>query len=130
MINDTAEKCLGCTIKHLTEVLVAINDIDTPEKLRAAYVCGNLSHAANHFMHYNKDIADQIRELRLDCINTDLTFALPLTEIVSRLEDLTLMAIKSVENNGSVTATKKRVERQQQTGQQTTVRGCRCGQKK
>lgn len=86
MINDSAEKCQGCTLKHLTTALVWLEDTEHPEKLKAAYVCGNLAHAANHFVHYSQPIAEKIRQLRLNGINNNLTFAKPTDELTQELQ--------------------------------------------
>lgn len=122
MLNDNAEKCRGCTIKHLSEVLVALKDTDTNEVIRNAYICGNLAHAANHFMHYSPAIADNIRTLRLDSINDDLSLALPVTEISQRLsgiiEAVAAYNEKPGETNNPV------------LGGERKASGCRCRRQK
>ena len=87
-MTDTAEKCKGCTIKHLSDVLVWLQEEDKPEIVRNAYISGNLSHAANHFIHYSPEIADAIRQLRLDCIGEDLKLSLSVSEIEARLKSI------------------------------------------
>ena len=122
VIDNDAEKCRGCTIKHLSEVLVALGDTDTSELIRNAYICGNLAHAANHFVHYSPKIAEKIRELRLDCINNDLTLALPLTEIGQRLSDI-------IEQVAKYKEPVKSVDTKVNTGALMTkpgTGGCRC----
>ena len=88
MINDTAEKCRGCTLKHLTTVLAWLDDTDHPPVLRGAYICGNLAHAANHFIHYDKMIASKIRMLRIEGVNNDLSLNLDTETFKKRVEDL------------------------------------------
>ena len=55
MITDQdAEACKQCTLKHLSTALVTLTDDDTPDILKKVYFCGNLSHAANHFVKLNE----------------------------------------------------------------------------
>lgn len=88
MINNDAEKCRGCTIKHLSEALVGASLSKPLTKLDIAYICGNLGHAANHFVHFSPELAACIRTLRLDSINDDLTLAIDQSVLVTRLEQL------------------------------------------
>lgn len=90
MIDLNTEKCRACTIKHLSAALAALEDDD---KLAPAYYCGNLVHAANHFMQYDQTISAQIRQLRLDSQDERLAYTLDKSVIKERLSSL-IQAVK------------------------------------
>ena len=85
MIDLNTEKCRACTVKHLSAALTALDDSD---ELRGAYFCGNLVHAANHFMRYSQFIADKIRKLRLEAQDEQLQFIQPIDNIRDQLKAL------------------------------------------
>lgn len=86
MIDLHTEKCRACTLKHLSAALTALDDVE--DSMAPAYYCGNLVHAANHFLRYDQQISNQIRQLRLDSQDEYLNYRLPLDEIKSRLKNL------------------------------------------
>ena len=125
MINDTAEKCRGCTIKHLSEARVSLQNTENITVLDVADICGNLGHAANHFVHYSPDIAEQIRTLRLDSINNDLTLALDPADISLRLDSIieSVAAWKELEKPVPAAASLAQIAPPKSGG-------CRCRQKR
>ena len=124
MINDNAEKCRGCTIKHLSEAFSLLKEGKDLDKLDIAYICGNLGHAANHFVHFSPEIAAKIRELRLDSINEDLTLALDKITLQTRLEKL-ILEIGDWKEPEPV----KIVQPAVKSDPPAPKRGCRCSQK-
>ena len=84
--DPNAEKCRACTLKHLSTVLVYLDDTDTDPILKAAYVVGNLAHAANHFLQYDITISDEIRALRLEIIDDKFKFIKEPAEIKDALQ--------------------------------------------
>ena len=125
MINDTAEKCRGCTRKHLSEALVWLDIEGEEECIRGTYICGNLAHAANHFIHYSTEISDHIRQVRLDAINENLTLAIPKDEIKQRLESI----IKEVTEYKEPAPPEPLSVIRSQTTSSPKKGGCRCSQK-
>lgn len=104
MIDQNTEKCKACTVKHLSAALTALDD---ESALKGAYFCGNLVHAANHFMHYSQVLADEMRQLRLAAQDESLSFTKPLSDIRTKLEGLIKKVTEFVEpsNNPEVKIT-------------------------
>ena len=126
MVDNDVEKCRGCTIKHLSDVVVSLRDTDLTPVIHNAYMCGNLAHAANHFVKYSAEIADQIRTLRLDSINNDLSLALPVEEIEQRLYKIIELVAKYRTEGAVETAPTTENVRVIKTG---GGGGCRCQKK-
>ena len=101
MIDQNTEKCRACTVKHLSAALTALDD---ESELKGAYFCGNLVHAANHFMHYSQELANEMRQLRLSAQNESLSFILPTEEIRAKLAAIIKQVTEFVEpkNNPEV----------------------------
>ena len=89
LTDNAIEACRQCTLKHLATALVCLTDEDSPDILRRMYFCGNLAHAANHFLHVDEKISEDIRQLRLDAQNDELQFTLDPTIIKERLAAVT-----------------------------------------
>lgn len=128
MINDTAEKCRGCTIKHLSEALVWLDAETSDECIRGAYICGNLAHAANHFVHYSAEIADHIRQFRLDSINENLTLAISIEEARAGIEDL-IKQVSAYREPPKVVVTVTPTPPTIKAATPIKKGGCRCAQK-
>lgn len=86
MVSDPyAEACKQCTLKHLSTAVVCLTDEDLPDILKRVYFCGNLSHAANHFVKLDEAIAETMRALRIDAQDDRLEFILDMQDIKNRL---------------------------------------------
>lgn len=85
IIDDQTETCRQCTLKHLSTALVALTDDTLSDIQKRVYFCGNLSHAANHFVHIDETLAEAVRALRIDAQNDRLEFIMPIQDIEQRL---------------------------------------------
>jgi len=79
------EVCRQCTLKHLSTAMVSLTDEDIPNILKQVYFCGNLAHAANHFVKIDEKIAEDIRALRIDAQDDRLNFTMDIEQIKERL---------------------------------------------
>lgn len=85
VIDFDAEACRQCTLKHLSTAIATLTDAEMPSVLRQVYFCGNLSHAANHLIHLDEQLAEDVRVVRLDAQDDSLNFKLGTEEITNRL---------------------------------------------
>lgn len=129
MIYDNdAEVCRQCTLKHLTTAMVSLTDEESPEMLRKVYFCGNLSHAANHFVKLDEIVAEEMRALRIDAQDDHLDFKLSVDAIKERLlgviEKVATFKTPATPDAGVKTTTTTQTSAQ--PAQPVQKRGCPC----
>lgn len=136
MVNDfDAEKCKQCTMKHLSTAVAVLRDDGLPDMLRRVYFCGNLSHAANHLVHLDEQLAEDVRGVRIDAQDDGLNFKLTPEEITQRLmaiiDDVSKLEVKVPEPVEAKAATPETgstpvVEQPAQQAAPVQKRGCPC----
>ena len=122
------ETCRACAMKHLSDALVWLNDKDTQEVVRNAYISGNLSHASGHLLSLSSEAANSVRETRLRLLDDALKLRVSIEEAVDAIKaDIEL--VSELSTKVEETEPKKAVGVYVSNSAPKKSGGCGCGKK-
>jgi len=83
--------CLFCAEKHLQQAQIISMEVRKGHSDHMRYVCGHMAEAEDHLLEAYPDMANRIRDYRLEYRNSfldDRTVTIPFDDVLSTIEEL------------------------------------------